>query len=72
MGTNIFNQPRDLRHSYVKRYNTQLCRITRFGQINIYMAKSDKKLRCAFDPKAWATENKLELVASSLFTTEYE
>ena len=20
MGTNIFNQPRDLRHSYVKRY----------------------------------------------------
>ena len=29
-------------------------------------------LRCAFDPKAWATENKLELVASSLFITEYE
>ena len=36
------------------------------------MTTSNKKLRCAFDPKAWATENKLELVASSLFTTEYE
>jgi len=43
-----------------------------FAQRYPYNELSLTAERCAFDPKAWATENKLELVASSLFITEYE
>lgn len=60
MGTNCFNL-------LVPKSSVDLNDLSQ-----LFMIKSDKNLRCAFDPKAWATENKLELVASSLFTTEYE
>jgi len=62
-----YNPPTPAKGSGKHRYQFLL-----FAQRYPYSDLSTDGERCGFDPKTWAKENKLELVASSIFTTEYE
>jgi len=62
-----YNPPTPAKGSGKHRYQFLL-----FAQRYPYSELSTEGERCGFDPKTWAKDNKLELVASSIFTTEYE
>jgi len=62
-----YNPPTPAKGSGPHRYQFLM-----FAQRYPYGELTITQERCGFDPKTWAKDNKLELVASSIFQTEYE